>query len=63
MKPRCRLITDEDRAYEARRMWASHQCGCRQREWASAGQALLVLVTAPVWLVGWALALLAEHKR
>lgn len=56
-------MTDPESARYARlSAQAAHELGLRQREWASAGQALKVLVTAPVWLVGWAVALLAERR-
>lgn len=42
---------------------AAHDLGLRQRAWASPGQALLALVTAPVWLLGWAVALSAGRAR
>lgn len=56
-------MTPESARYRQLSAQAAHELGLRQREWAGAGQALKVLATAPLWLLGWAVALLAERRR
>lgn len=58
-----RPINPENVRYRQLSAQAAHECGLRQREWASVGQALLALVMAPVCLLGLVAALLAERER